>query len=88
MPLPNIGPFLAREDGPSLDDDYIRRVVGLAPAAHTEANNDQFEQLLAQTNDVAFLKAMLRQLRRDLQGAQFAARINHDTIVEIRRPRG
>jgi hypothetical protein len=68
-----------------LKNDDVRKAIGLPPQAHADANDEQFEQLLAETNDVTLLKKMLRQTRRELQGALFAARTNADTIEAMRR---
>jgi hypothetical protein len=68
-----------------LKNDDVRKAIGLPPQAHADANDEQFEQLLVDTHDVELLKNMLRRMRRELQGALFAARTNADTIEAIRR---
>jgi hypothetical protein len=46
-----------------------------------EANDAQFELQLDACNDVDLLKAMLRDLRKRLQGAEFAAREKANTVA-------
>jgi hypothetical protein len=82
--IPNIHASLAREDGATLSDDYIRQVLGVPPAAHAAANDAQVELLLAEAT-ADELRVMVRDLRRRLAGAEFAARINAETLEAVRR---
>ena len=45
-----------------------------------EANEAASDQYLAECNDVEFLKSMIRELRKKLAEARFAAALNQETI--------
>jgi hypothetical protein len=85
MILSKLFPRHMRADRPGigatveLTDDYIRRALKIPPAAHAEANEAQFEQLLVSATP-ADLRNMVRDLRKRLAGAEFAARTNADTV--------
>lgn len=51
---------------------------------HAMANDQQFEQLLMQAT-ADDLRDIVRDLRTRLAGAEFAARVNHDTIQAMQR---
>jgi hypothetical protein len=65
-----------------LQNDDVRKAVGLPPQSHADANDAQFEAQL-QDADPELLRTMLRDLRRRLKGAEFAAKLNHDTIKAL-----
>jgi hypothetical protein len=67
-----------------LHNDDIRKAVNLPPQSHADANDAQFEAQLKDA-DPELLRTMLRDLRRRLNGAEFAARMNAETIEAMRR---
>lgn len=76
-----------REATIEITDAEIRCVLQIPPAEHAAANDAQVEQLLAQATPDE-LRDMVRELRRMLAGAQFAAKTNADTIKSMWRARG
>jgi hypothetical protein len=76
-----------REPTLELTDADIRKALKIPPAEHAAANDAQVEALLMETSP-ADLRAMVRELRRMLAGAEFAARTNADTIKSMWRSRG
>jgi hypothetical protein len=69
-----------------LTDADIRKALKVPPPEHAQANDAQVELLLAEsTHDE--LKSMVRELRRMLAGAEFAARLNAETMEAVRRGR-
>ncbi len=52
--------------------------------AHEDANAEYTEQLIAEATPDD-LRQMVRDLQQRLRGATFAAQINHDTIVAMRK---
>lgn len=75
-----------REPTLELTDAYIRKALGVPPAEHTAAQDAQVEVLLAESS-ADELRAMVRELRRMLAGAEFAARTNAETIAAMWRHR-
>lgn len=76
-----------RERTFELTDNDIRKALKIPPAEHAAANDAQVEQLLLQATPDE-LRNMVRELRRMLAGAEFAARTNADTIKAMWRNRG
>lgn len=76
-----------REPTLELTDADIRKAVKVPPAEHAAANDAQVEMLLAEATP-AELRSMIRELRKRLAGAEFAARTNADTIKSMWRSRG
>jgi len=70
-----------------LTDTEIRKALKIPPAEHAAANDAQVEHLLAQATPDE-LRDMVRELRRMLAGAEFAARTNAETIKSMWRRRG
>ncbi len=82
-------PFSMQADRPEyrdatveLTDAEIRKALKVPPPEHAQANEAQFEQLLAQMTPPE-LRGMVRELRKLLAGAQFAAQTNADTIKSM-----
>lgn len=67
-----------------LTDADIRKALKVPPVEHAEANDAQVELLLAEATPEE-LRKMVRELRRMLAGAEFAARLNRETMEAIRR---
>jgi len=53
-----------------------------------EVNEVASDEMLEQVTDVEFLRSMVRQLRKELAEAKFAAQLNHDTIKNRRSSDG
>ena len=75
-----------REATVELTDAEIRKAVKVPPAEHAAANEAQVEMLLAEATPDE-LRSMIRELRKRLAGAEFAARLNADTIKSMWRAR-
>ena len=75
-----------REPTLELTDADIRKAVKVPPAEHAAANDAQVEMLLAEATPDE-LRSMIRELRKRLAGAEFAARLNADTIKSMWRAR-
>jgi hypothetical protein len=73
-----------REPTLELTDADIRKALQVPPAEHAAANDAQVELLLANSSP-AELRRMVRELRRMLAGAEFAARLNRETMEAMRR---
>lgn len=73
-----------REPTVELTDAEIRKAVKVPPAEHAAANDAQVEILLAEST-ADELRSMIRELRRRLAGAEFAARLNAETMEMMRR---
>ena len=73
-----------REPTFELTDAEIRKALRMPSAEHAEANEGQFELLLAEASPDE-LRDMVRDLRRRLAGAVFAARMNAETMEAMRR---
>jgi hypothetical protein len=75
-----------REPTIELSDAEIRKAVKVPPAEHAAAQDAQVEACMASASRED-LCDWIRQLRRELAGAQFAARTNADTIKSMWRAR-
>ena len=73
-----------REPTLELTDAEIRKALKIPPAEHAAANDAQVEMLLAEATPDE-LRSMIRELRKRLAGAEFAARMNADTIKAMWR---
>lgn len=65
-----------------LSDAEIRKALQVPPPEHAQANEAQFEALLMQTSPCD-LRNMVRELRKLLAGAEFAARTNAETVAAL-----
>jgi hypothetical protein len=70
-----------------LRNNDVRKAVGLPPEAHADANEAEFERLLV-TATADDLRYIVRDLRKRLAGAEFAARTNADTVRNMWRSKG
>lgn len=76
-----------REATLELTDAEIRKALKIPPAEHAAAQDAQVDVLLNEASPHE-LRNMVRELRRMLAGAEFAARLNADTVAAMWRARG